>query len=66
MHSHVVRKPGDPGSAVVHMFRCEGDKIAEMWDLGLSIPADAQTTAAGHRIDGLDVESAAELLRRLT
>lgn len=41
VHSHVVHKPDDPGSAVVHIFRFEGDKIAEMWDVGLSIPADA-------------------------
>jgi predicted SnoaL-like aldol condensation-catalyzing enzyme len=34
-HSHVVRRAeGDPGIAVVHIFRFEGDRVAELWDLG--------------------------------
>jgi predicted SnoaL-like aldol condensation-catalyzing enzyme len=41
VHSHVVHKPGEPGFAVVHMFRFEDEKIAEMWDVGLTIPADS-------------------------
>ena len=44
VHSHVVHQPDEPGFAVVHMFRFEGDKIAEMWDVGLSIPANSPNT----------------------
>jgi predicted SnoaL-like aldol condensation-catalyzing enzyme len=32
-HNHVVRFPGDPGLAVVDIFRIEGDRIAEHWDV---------------------------------
>jgi predicted SnoaL-like aldol condensation-catalyzing enzyme len=41
VHSHVVHRAGEAGFAAVHMFRFEGDKIAEMWDVGLPIPADS-------------------------
>ncbi|MBX7104700.1 MAG: nuclear transport factor 2 family protein [Gemmataceae bacterium] len=40
VHSHVRHKPGDAGYAVVHIFRFEGDKIAELWDLGQAVPTD--------------------------
>ena len=34
-HSRVVRgDPSEPDIAVVHIFRFEGDKVAELWDLG--------------------------------
>ena len=34
-HSLVARStPGEPDIAVVHIFRFEGDKVAELWDLG--------------------------------
>jgi predicted SnoaL-like aldol condensation-catalyzing enzyme len=39
VHSNVPR-PGDTGIAVVHLFRCEGDRIAELWDIAQVIPAD--------------------------
>ena len=39
-HSHVRQKPGDPGAAVVHIFRFEDDKIAELWDLGQTVPLE--------------------------
>jgi predicted SnoaL-like aldol condensation-catalyzing enzyme len=32
-HNHVVRHPGDPGLAVVDIYRIEGDRIAEHWDV---------------------------------
>lgn len=38
VHGHVVLRPGDPGIAVVHLFRFEGDLIAEMWDVGHPLP----------------------------
>ena len=41
VHSHVVHKPGEPGISVVHIFRFEGGRIAEMWDVGQALPADS-------------------------
>lgn len=40
VHSHTHHHPGDRGFAVVHIFRFEGDRIAELWDLGQPIPED--------------------------
>lgn len=40
VHSHVCQKPGDPGAAVVHIFRFENDKIIELWDLGQPVPLE--------------------------
>ena len=40
IHSHVRQKPGDPGAAVVHIFRFENNKIAELWDLGQAVPLE--------------------------
>src|SRR5688500_10983457 len=31
VHSHVRQKPDDRGLVVVHFFRFEGDRIAELW-----------------------------------
>jgi predicted SnoaL-like aldol condensation-catalyzing enzyme len=36
--SHVRLKPGDCGVAVVHLFRFEGERIVELWDLGQPVP----------------------------
>ena len=38
VHSHVRQHPGDRGGAVVHIFRFEGDRIAELWDVGQAVP----------------------------
>ena len=38
VHSHVRMNPGDRGVALVHIFRFEGDRIAELWDLGQPVP----------------------------
>jgi predicted SnoaL-like aldol condensation-catalyzing enzyme len=40
VHSHVRQTPGDRGAAVVHIFRFEGDRIAELWDVGQPVPAE--------------------------
>lgn len=32
-HVHVVRWPGDRGLAVCDIFRCEGGKVVEHWDV---------------------------------
>ncbi|TMI27489.1 nuclear transport factor 2 family protein, partial [Candidatus Bathyarchaeota archaeon] len=34
VHSQIVLRPGEPGVATVHLFRFDGDKIVEMWDVG--------------------------------
>jgi predicted SnoaL-like aldol condensation-catalyzing enzyme len=39
VHVHVVRFPGDPGLAVVDIFRLEGDAIVEHWDVLQEVPA---------------------------
>jgi predicted SnoaL-like aldol condensation-catalyzing enzyme len=38
VHSHVRLKPEDRGGAVVHLFRFEDGRIAELWDLGQEVP----------------------------
>ena len=32
--AHVRHQKGERGAAVVHFFRFEGDRIAELWDVG--------------------------------
>ena len=39
--SHVRQQPQERGAAVVHIFRFEGGRIAELWDLGQPVPEDA-------------------------
>ena len=41
VHSHVKQRPGDPGGAVVHIFRFENGRIVELWDLGQQVPDDS-------------------------
>ena len=41
VHSHIVLHPGDPGIAVVHLFRFQEGKIVEMWDCAQPVPADS-------------------------
>lgn len=38
VHVHVERWPGDPGLAVVDIFRCEDDAIVEHWDVIQPVP----------------------------
>jgi predicted SnoaL-like aldol condensation-catalyzing enzyme len=39
VHVHVSRWKGDPGFAVVDIFRMEGGMIAEHWDVLQEVPA---------------------------
>lgn len=41
VHSHVRQTPDDRGAAMVHLFRFEGDRIAELWDIGQPVPAES-------------------------
>jgi predicted SnoaL-like aldol condensation-catalyzing enzyme len=44
VHVHVVRWSGDPGIAVVDIFRMEGGMIAEHWDVLQDVPTDPVNT----------------------
>ena len=38
VHSRLSRAASDLDMAVVHIFRFEGDRIAELWDIGQAVP----------------------------
>jgi predicted SnoaL-like aldol condensation-catalyzing enzyme len=38
VHSFLRHTPGTPGMAVLHIFRFEGDKVVELWDMGMPLP----------------------------
>ena len=38
-HTHVIRHKGDPGLAVVDIFRVAGHYIVEHWDVLMDVPA---------------------------
>ena len=41
VHSRVQHAPETAAIAVVHIFRFESDKIAELWDVGMEVPKDS-------------------------
>ena len=41
IHAHVRLQPGDLGVATIHMFRFEGGRIVELWDVGQAVPEDS-------------------------
>jgi predicted SnoaL-like aldol condensation-catalyzing enzyme len=41
VHSFVQQNPADRGAIVVHLFRFEGDRIAELWDVGQPVPGES-------------------------
>ena len=43
-HVHVVRFAGDPGLAVVDIFRVAGNLIVEHWDVLMEVPANPVNT----------------------
>ena len=38
MHNHSVLVPGTPGRNIIDIFRVEGDKVVEHWDVIQDIP----------------------------
>ena len=45
VHSNPIFTPGERGSAIVDIFRFQGDKIAEHWDVVQEVP---ETTVSGN------------------
>jgi len=41
IHSRVLHAQDQPEISVVHIFRFEGDQIAELWDVGMQAPPDS-------------------------
>ena len=41
VHSRVQHSPNTPEIAVVHILRFEGDRVAELWDIGQEEPKDS-------------------------
>jgi len=41
VHSVVHHEKGDRGFGLVHIFRFDGDKVAELWDLAQEVPAES-------------------------
>lgn len=41
VYSHIRQYPEDLGAAVVHIFRFENDKVAELWDIGQTLPENS-------------------------
>ena len=41
LHAHGVRVPGQPGSAIVDIFKLEDGKIVEHWDVMQAVPDEA-------------------------
>jgi predicted SnoaL-like aldol condensation-catalyzing enzyme len=39
--SRVRQNPGELGGAVVHIFRFDGDRIAELWDIRQAVPENS-------------------------
>ncbi len=41
IHSRVRKKPDDPGIAVIHILRFQGNLIVELWDIGQAVPENS-------------------------
>jgi predicted SnoaL-like aldol condensation-catalyzing enzyme len=41
LHSFVKHTAEEPGYALVHIFRFDGERIAELWDIAQEVPAES-------------------------
>ena len=41
VHSHLRMNTDDKGMATIHIFRFQGEKIVEMWDIAQQVPEDS-------------------------
>jgi predicted SnoaL-like aldol condensation-catalyzing enzyme len=41
VHSRIRQSPDDRGAATVHIFRFQGDRIVELWDVGQPVPENS-------------------------
>ncbi|WP_404459698.1 nuclear transport factor 2 family protein [Sutcliffiella horikoshii] len=41
VHSHIKQNPEELGAAVIHIFRFEGERVVELWDVGQAIPEES-------------------------
>lgn len=41
VHSKVQHSPDDRGFGLVHIFRFDGDRVVELWDLAQEVPAES-------------------------
>jgi predicted SnoaL-like aldol condensation-catalyzing enzyme len=41
VHSHVRMSADDRGAALMHIFRFEGDRVVELWDIGQPVPEES-------------------------
>ena len=41
VHSRVRHAPDQGEFALVHIFRFEGERIAELWDIAMAVPAES-------------------------
>ncbi len=44
-HSRVQHAPSSAPYACAHIYRFEGDRIIELWDVAMEVPSDAVNTA---------------------
>jgi predicted SnoaL-like aldol condensation-catalyzing enzyme len=41
VHTRVRQKPGELGAAAVHIFKFQGDRVVELWDVGQPAPENS-------------------------
>jgi len=44
LHSHLTLQPGESGMALADVFRIEGDKVVEHWDVVQSVPNSSENS----------------------
>jgi len=44
VHSRVALRQGENDMVIVHLYRFRNDKIVELWDCGMPVPADSPNT----------------------